>query len=142
MSTRCQIGYWNSRAEAHRGAPAVLIYQHSDGYPENMLPIIADFLREFVPLRGIEDDEYLMAQLLQHLIKDRLDALAPVWAEHGCDPVDRFLGFGLSMQQHTDNDYLYCISPEGVDVFDQTGSLLSPRDSKAMLKGVVPKRFR
>jgi len=42
MSTRCQVIVQDSFGPTS----AVWLYRHSDGYPENMLPILQDFLSQ------------------------------------------------------------------------------------------------
>jgi hypothetical protein len=139
MSTRCQIGYYRDFEDE---VPECLIYKHFDGYPEDTLVAIADFLKAFVPARGIEDPEYLMAQLLVALV-GRVD-----------NPGSEFLGFGIcgDRQLHWDIEYLYCITPAGVQVFcmdpvsgdspERGRKLLSARQAKAVLRGVVPKSIK
>ena len=139
--------------------PEVLIYKHSDGYPSDTLVAVADFLKEFVPARGIEDSEYLMAQLLVALVnranrdREEFEAKFPFPTVSKSSPY-RFLGFGIcgDRQLHWDIEYLYCITPAGVQVYimDPVSGdapvrgrkLLSARQAKAVLRGVVPKSIK
>lgn len=161
MSTRCQIGYYRDFEDE---VPEVLLYKHSDGYPEDTLVAIADFLKEFVPARGVEDAEYLMAQLLVSLVNRQNAHSAACYADYKLrhpeagprnpeNPM-RFLGFGIcgDLQLHYDIEYLYKITPAGVQVYavGQRGAcdpvrgrgLLSSKQTKAVLRGVVPKSIK
>jgi hypothetical protein len=151
MSTRCQIGYYRDFEDE---VPEVLLYKHSDGYPEDTLVAIADFLKEFVPARGVEVPEYLMAQLLVSLVnrsnRERDAFEAKFYADRPAAREPNFLGFGIcgDKQLHYDIEYLYKITPAGVQVYrvasvDVTGKgLLTARQAKAVLRGVVPKSIK
>jgi len=160
MSTRCQIGYYRDFEDE---VPEVLLYKHSDGYPEDTLVAIADFLKEFVPARGVEVPEYLMAQLLVSLVnrsnRERDAFEAKFYADRPAAREPNFLGFGIcgDKQLHYDIEYLYKITPAGVQVYrvasvDVTGNddvnqdlgkgMLTARQAKAVLRGVVPKSIK
>lgn len=159
MSTRCQIGYYRTFETDY---PEILIYKHSDGYPSDTLVAIADFLREFIPARGVDDPEYLMAQLLVSLVnranRDREDFERKFYQDkpgYVYEPGPyRFLGFGIcgDRRLHWDIEYLYCITPAGVQCYgvervSESGAvlgkpILTPRQAKAVLKGTVPKSIR
>ena len=87
MSTRCQIMF--------EGTDAVL-YQHSDGYCEGVLPTLLPFVKEFYDRRG-EDPEYMAARLLQRLIGDDKS----------------FTGFGVGVGLHSDIEFLYTVKSGG-----------------------------
>ena len=101
MSTRCQIGFYDSMEKDLEKYEA-LIYRHSDGYPEGVLPDIVPFLKEFSSDRGMTDIEYCSARLLQHLT-NLYDAYAK-----------NFLGYGISNSFHGDIEYFYAICSNGV----------------------------
>lgn len=61
MSTRCQVGIYSNK-EQNQDQPNVLIYRHTDGYPEGILSEITDYVDEFIAERG-DDPEYLAARL-------------------------------------------------------------------------------
>jgi hypothetical protein len=134
MSTRCQIGYYENLEATEIKA---LIYKHNDGYPADTLVSIAEFLKQFGAARGLDDDEYLMAQLLVFLVNKQNEGFT--------DRAYRFLGFGIcgDRKLHGDIEYLYQISPDGVQVYDiyNEEALLTPEEAKAVLTGVVPVRF-
>ena len=96
MSTRCQLFVKNSD---------VVLYRHSDGYPESesgVLACILPFLADFYKYRG-NDSYYCSAQLLGHLIETAHrdeDALMKLRKQnHEVNLEDykgsRFLGFGV-----------------------------------------------
>jgi len=63
MSTRCQIEFvCNSKSEGKKRVESILIYRHSDGYPEGVIPDLKKFLKW---LGGrIEDIEYASASFI------------------------------------------------------------------------------
>ena len=62
MSTRSQLGFYSSKEDGIEDWKA-LIYVHSDGNPEYILPQIVPFLQAW--RRGLDDSEYAAARLLQ-----------------------------------------------------------------------------
>ena len=117
MSTRCQL--------VVQGNEKVKIYQHSDGYPSGILPVLKEFLPKFKAGRGF-DAKYLTAHLSAALIfadqvsrvKYNLECIAkgekPLFNE---DYVG-FLGHGLDGDWHVDIEYAYNITPDfGVEVY-------------------------
>jgi len=100
MSTRCQIGFYESKPTDLNKWEA-LIYRHSDGYPDTehgviatILPILADFNTN----RGLEDSEYASAWLVAQLKTD-------------------YLNIGISKDFHWDIRYFYAVYPSQVDVY-------------------------
>ncbi len=110
MSTRCQVSI--------EGSP-VLIYKHSDGYPEGVLPTLTPFVRSFFAVRG-NDPSYLAARCLAALVaesdKARTARARKCTAEerkrYGYDKPD-CLGFGLDTDLHGDIEYFYTIRTSG-----------------------------
>lgn len=73
MSTRCQIAIFDQDISDKLTDTkfllrdwAVLLYRHSDGYPEGIIPDIKPFVQEFIDKRG-HDAEYLGACLIAYL---------------------------------------------------------------------------
>ena len=106
MSTRCQIGIYRTKPTDLTKYHA-LLYRHSDGYPEGVLPDITPFLETFHSQRGMSDVEYLAAWLIYHLIRPYDDA------NYG-----KYLGHGISTRFHGDIEYFYAISPGLVEVYE------------------------
>ena len=120
MSTRAQLGFYSSKEDGIEDWKALLLYRHSDGNPDVILPEIVPFLQEWAANRGLDDSEYAAARLLQHLTNtyDTMMADAPRYKG--------ILGFGISKGFRTDIAYFYRIDPGGVRVyeanFDDDGS--------------------
>ncbi len=107
MSTRCQIGIYNNK-EVNNHDFVALLYRHTDGYPDGILPDIKPFLKEFDIERGCEDTEYLAARLLQYLCN-----------KHDLHKKD-FIGLGICNDFHEDIEYFYKISPHLIEVYKTT----------------------
>jgi hypothetical protein len=109
MSTRCQIGIYDEK-ETPLNKPNVLLYKHSDGYPEGVIPIIQPFLEDFSKKRGMDDVEYCSAWLLHALIQS-----------HGRTD---YLGHGICGDRtfHGDIEYYYRIQPSEILVYKVRGS--------------------
>lgn len=54
MSTHAQIGFYKSQT-LDINKPNVLIYKHSDGYPEGVTKLLTKFCREFEKSHGLSD---------------------------------------------------------------------------------------
>jgi hypothetical protein len=108
LSTRAQIGLYESKGDGIEDWKA-LIYVHSDGSPEYILPQIVPFLKSW--RRGLDDSEYAAARLLQHLTNafDVMMKDAPRYKG--------ILGYGISKGFRTDIAYFYRIDPNGVRVY-------------------------
>lgn len=107
MSTRCQVAFDKTE---------VTVYQHSDGYPEGMLPDLLPFVAEFMAGRGY-DECYMPARLVQHLANCSDKAMEEfrerVPLMSGNKSARDFLGFGISTALHGDIDYLYRVRSSG-----------------------------
>jgi hypothetical protein len=69
MSTRCQIGFYKADDDAVE-SPEVLIYRHSDGYPESEYGVLATLIpliKYFDERRGYWDVHYLSAFVVAQL---------------------------------------------------------------------------
>ena len=115
MSTRCQIGFYERKEQAHDDFKA-LICRHSDGYPGTVdgkqygvLPVIIPFLRWFAGARGISNPEYVSALLLQYLCNEYDNPL-----EGGFTGVP---GHGICLHIHGDIEYFYKVYPNAVEVY-------------------------
>lgn len=113
MSTRCQIGFYESTGQALT-KPSVVIYRHHDGYPTSewgvlatLVPVAARFHKE----RGLSDASYAGARILQAL----MNATAP----------DGFTGYGIDGDRklHGDIDFYYRVDPSGVTTYKVTGGM-------------------
>ena len=111
MSTRCQIGFYQKPGPSlHQ--PLALIYRHSDGYPEGVLPEILPYCLRFDQARGMGDTEYLAARLLAHLVAVHDGIILSI---PGTDP-ERVpcLGYGISDDFHGDLEYYYAVYGTGL----------------------------
>lgn len=168
MSTRCHI-------IVQDGSQEIILYRHSDGYPDGkygMVATLAGFLPGFVEARGLHDAEYLAAQLLAFMVKDsaahclashlqyytRLEKAAGKLDAYDVARRDKlvasagndYLGFGICTELHSDIEYCYIISEEGVEVFETPFGaargnwkrLSTKKDSAAIMQGKVPKKWQ
>ena len=97
MATRAHIAFYETTKQP-LDRPNVLLYRHSDGYPDTEYGVLAElvpFLRRFDRERGLDDIEYAAARLLHHMIKQN----AP----------EGTLGYGISDTLHGDIEYLYAV---------------------------------
>lgn len=111
MSTRCQIGFM-SEEDTNPKKPQILIYRHSDGYPDGIKPAMGEFFPKFLRERGAGDTEYMGAQFLAYMISEHQN-----WAKSLDTPrsIDTwmFLGYGICGDKkfHGDIEYYYSIRP-------------------------------
>jgi len=124
MSTRCQIGFYETK-ESKLSAPEALIYRHGDGYPEGVIPDIVPILKEFHVGRGLSDIEYASAWLVAKLKTD-------------------FLNIGICKEYHSDIEYYYAVHKDGtIIVYDVSGKKFTPlfecnvEDKEITYKGEV-----
>jgi len=125
MSTRSQIGFYKIKPEQQDLEKfEVLIYRHSDGYPEGVLPDIIPFLQWWIKVRSIYDTEYVSARLLQWLCNQYDGNTTEMYKKLGeNDPIINsgftgILGHGICKQLNWDIEYYYAIYPKGVDIYD------------------------
>jgi hypothetical protein len=109
MSTRCQIGFMKDNKNPNK--PEILIYRHSDGYPEGVKEAMETFFPKFLKERGATDLEYMGAQFLASMIHDMQD-----WSKTLDESSTRtweFLGYGIcgDKEFHGDIEFYYAIRP-------------------------------
>jgi len=132
MSTRCNIGFYKATPkQKDLLTPEALLYKHSDGYQENMLPLLTDFLKRFNVVRGLEDIEYASAHTLVHIVNSQNGEMKKWTEEQGREYREDFCGFGICKPEflHWDIEYFYAISPEHLQVY----AVNMPYDAKKML---------
>lgn len=105
MSTRCMINFGSD------GVTDARIYRHSDGYPEAVLPDLAEFfgeVRKQTSDTRFGDPEYLAAKYVVW------QANQNTWHYKGAgryekgDPLD-FISLGVTLEDHGDCEYIYTI---------------------------------
>jgi len=118
MSTRCNVGIYK-KIDQRLKKPSVLLYKHSDGYPERMEPLLVDFCNKFDKTRGLDDTEYCAAQCLYHMMQ-----------KDGRNGVD---GFGIcgNLIQHVDISFYYAIYPDRLEIYDNKYKLIKTIDFKS-----------
>jgi len=113
MLTRCQIGFYAQKTDKLKN-PLVLIYKHSDGYEEGILPQLIEFHKLFIDSRGY-DEEYYPARLIQFLTNHSDKELAS-FTDRDKKIVD-LLGYGISQGLHGDIEYYYAIYENRIEVY-------------------------
>jgi len=125
MSTRAQIGFYDTDDHKISGWDA-LVYKHSDGYPEGVLPLLQDFCRMFNKNRGLSDSEYAAARYVTALCNQREKDLMEWRKEspHAFPKGDKpdLLGVGISKDFHGDIEYFYAVSPHRIAVYSVSGA--------------------
>ena len=112
MSTRCQIGFYESATQP-LNAPTALIYRHCDGYPKGSSGVLATLIPwavAFDTARGLDDAEYAAARGLVALIQ-------------GADALNDTIGYGIcgDGQLYGDIAYYYRVDPSGITVYLPAG---------------------
>lgn len=117
MSTRCQIGFYRD-GESKLSDFDVLIYRHSDGYPNDggVVGDVLPFLRWWANHRGMNNIEYCAARLLQFLC-NRYDGIdfEETKKEQGT------LGYGISKDFHGDIEWFYAVRPDKLEIYEVNG---------------------
>lgn len=131
MSTRCQIGIFEKPFEqdGKLNNPEVLIYRHSDGYPENpgVLEPLTNFCKNFIKNRGF-DPTYMGARLLPYLISTHTEDLPNQESEDykgGKKKQGEFGGYlsygidnpNLKKGIHGDIEYFYAVHEDHIDIY-------------------------
>lgn len=117
MSTRCQVLVEGSD---------VVIYRHSDGYPEEKAGVLASLLplvKDFMASRGA-DPFYLTAHIIARFIQEHFEwfeAFKKEARNQDHPPYDehKWLGYGVEAwagQFHGDVEYVYVVKPDHVEV--------------------------
>lgn len=110
MSTRCQIGIYETRPAGKFDGFTALIYRHRDGYPEGALKDMKPLLAEFNKHRG-NDPEYLAAWLVYRLKEESINSLNELMKQLGSKPRpdSAMTGHGICNSLHGDIEYFYAI---------------------------------
>lgn len=109
MSTRSQFAiYASETSPIQNPVDNVFLYQHSDGYPERVIPDVLPFLQWFIEKRGRLDASYCAARLMAYLIKLADTEELSVFGG--------YTGFGIDTVIHDDINYFYHISPTTIRV--------------------------
>ena len=158
MSTRCHI-----IVEDKEYGTKTILYRHSDGYPQGpagVLATLVPFVKRFIENRGF-DACYMGAQIMCDQINQSREGMRTYYEksiatdkEAGKEPRDYiveslanlendFLGFGISNEIHSDIEFIYHVSKDGIHVQHANGeNQTSPAEARAMFKGVIPARYR
>lgn len=124
MSTRCNIGIYEA-GDSPINKPYALLYKHSDGYPDGIIPVLQPFCERFRDGRGLEDTEYLAAWLLFEFMAEHREWEKDFAKKHGKSAIDgmSFCGFGIcgDRQLHGDIDYYYRVDPDKITVLAPHG---------------------
>ena len=129
MSTRCQIAVFEGSIKDKLENQdflakdwRVLLYRHSDGYPEGVLPDILPFIKEFDRVRG-HDTEYLGACLCAYLKYWHCGEAQKQYPHHNLK-INGFeisvLSAGISKAIHWDIEFFYAIDKDNLYIFDVT----------------------
>ena len=108
MSTRSQIKVKGSE---------IMIYKHSDGYPEGVMPTLKEIVKTFADKRGNEPD-YALAQIMRAYARRDEEKRQAILADdeqeawHDIYKEPRMTGWGLDCIQHGDIEYLYEVDLE------------------------------
>lgn len=103
MSTRGQIKVVGSD---------VMIYKHSDSYPEGVMPTLKDIVSTFADERG-NDPAYALAQIMRAYARrdeEERQAILADDEQEGWNSIyeePHMTGWGLDCVQHGDIEYLY-----------------------------------
>ena len=123
MSTRAQIGFYQSEQDPIDTSGTVYVYQHSDGYPEGVLPLLEPFARSFQKRRGLTDTSYATARCIVALAQARdaetKRALATGLPGSAVEKVD-YLGLGADTALHPDIEFFYHVSPTRIAIYTAT----------------------
>ncbi len=99
----CQMGFYNKNAALEDYE--VLVYQHNDGEPENVIDIIVPILKDFVINRGSFDVEHAAAWLVAKLKTG-------------------YTNIGVGKALYSDLEYYYAVYPDHIDIYDTEQSTL------------------
>jgi len=125
MSTRCQIGFFETMPsdekmieelrKSIKPTAVALIYRHSDGYPNSVLPDLDCYLAKCQR----NDDPCYAAAWFVHFLIDRAMRNARKWAKLGNRKADahNYLGHGIDNEYHGDIQYFYAVAGGKVKAF-------------------------
>lgn len=123
MSTRCLINFSNDLEETKEG---ITIYKHWDGYPDNVLPLLKDFLKR----NTREDIDYKSAGFLRYIQISEMDSVFDK---------EPFLSYGIwgNMDLFNDDlgwcDYVYVITKETIYILDSKMDLIKAVEVERLL---------
>jgi len=118
MSTRCHIAFYENETDPLENWE-VLLYRHSDGYPDTEHGVVADivpFLEDFHANRGLGDTEYAGACLMAWFKLGYWNRLAD-YPENKASKIFDFVGHGICKDLHGDIEFFYAVSPQSLRVF-------------------------
>lgn len=115
MSTRSQIGIYGNINSNLKGWN-VLLYKHSDGYPENLEPLLMNYLKDPQTQRNLNDPEYLGAWLNHYMINEYIME-AKEYYEGRDEPILN-IGHGICDQLHGDIEYYYAVYPDRLEIYE------------------------
>lgn len=112
MSTRSQIGFYETAESPIEQKGQVFIYKHSDEYPEGVIQLLKPFVQMFALERGLDDIAYATARCVQMLTNKSDKSLADIGASRY-----KLLGYGLDTVLHADIEYFYFVCPTELRVY-------------------------
>ncbi len=125
MSTRAQIGFYAAENAPLTAPGTVYIYQHSDGSPPSLLPVLEPFARSFARHRGLQDTAYATARCVVALAHARAEERKS-WQDRGAAWLDTarpdYVGLGVDATLHADIAYFYHVSPACIAVYSVSAS--------------------
>ena len=110
MSTRCNIGVYEEEDQKLE-KPNIILYKHSDGYPEGTLPLLKKFMENPKNNRNRYDSEYESAWLIHTLINQQIEDSI----EYGYNLPH--VGYGICEDIHGDIEYYYAVYPDRIEVY-------------------------
>ena len=100
----------------------VLLYRHSDGYPDGVLPELEKFLKFWEKARGITDTEYCGARLLQYMCNEMDGIYGKDFMLEDKNNLTGIYSYGICKNLHGDIEYYYAIYPSAIDIYEQNSS--------------------
>lgn len=107
MSTRSEIGIYEKKTSKLE-KPHALFYKHSDGYPEEGLPLCMEIMSHLDRVGRTDDIQYAAAQSLYYMmLRDNDSKIGD-----GC-------GFGIQSKfgQQDDAEWYYAIYPDRLECY-------------------------
>lgn len=138
MSTRSNIALYTG-TKPNLLSPDILLYRHSDGYPDAVLPDLIPFLKRFAKARGWDEPDYMAARLIQHMCN--LDDAACSQFNSSRKKYENcewsLIGYGIDGDRvfYADIEYAYAIKPKfRLEVYKTVFDLSQPQDPKRWRK--------
>lgn len=119
MSTRAHVAFYEEEEQPLRNWNA-LVYKHSDGYMEGVLPTLTEFCKKFNDHRGMKDAEYASARYVQALCNEHDGITKDIKERFGSKETFEFgtLGVGIAKQFHGDIEFFYAVYPDRIEVYE------------------------